>query len=165
MSQRLSGVLVGITFGVLVWLEYRRPLRQSVESKVRRSARNMAVAGMGAAALQLAERPVVDLLTRQVECRRWGIVRLLKLPLWLEVTAGALLLDYTLYLWHVLTHKSPFLWRFHAVHHVDLDLDASTALRFHMGELLASIPWRAAQIVVIGVAPLTYSYWQTGLFM
>ncbi|MGH9633102.1 MAG: sterol desaturase family protein, partial [Bryobacteraceae bacterium] len=53
----------------------------------------------------------------------------------------------------------------HAVHHVDLDLDASTALRFHMGELLASVPWRAAQIVVIGVTPLTYSYWQTGLFM
>ena len=60
-------------------------------------------------------------------------------------------MDYTLYLWHVLTHRVPFLWRFHAVHHVDLDLDASTALRFHFGELAVSVPYRAAQVVLIGV--------------
>jgi len=43
------------------------------------------------------------------------------------------------------------LWRFHAVHHVDLDLDASTALRFHFGELAVSVPYRAAQVVLLGV--------------
>lgn len=165
MSQRLSAVLVGVTFGVLAWLEYRRPLRQSVECKARRNVRNLAVAGIGAAALQAAERPVVESLTRLVDRRSLGIVKAAKLPVWLEVTAAALLMDYTLYLWHVLTHRSPFLWRFHAAHHVDLDMDASTALRFHAGELLASVPWRAAQIIVIGVSPLTYSCWQTGLFM
>ncbi len=70
-------------------------------------------------------------------------------------------LDYTLYLWHVAVHRSPALWRFHAVHHMDLDLDASTAIRFHFGELIASVPWRAAQVVVIGVGPRTLSLWQS----
>src|SRR5207245_8958203 len=41
--------------------------------------------------------------------------------------------------------------------------DASTALRFHCAELVISIPWRAAQVVVIGVSPLAFSVWQTAL--
>jgi hypothetical protein len=40
-------------------------------------------------------------------------------------------------------------------------MDASTAVRFHFGEMILSIPWRAAQIVVIGAAPLSLSLWQT----
>jgi sterol desaturase/sphingolipid hydroxylase (fatty acid hydroxylase superfamily) len=78
---------------------------------------------------------------------------------------AVVLLDYTLYIWHVLTHRLALLWRFHLVHHVDLDMDASTALRFHFGELALSIPWRAAQIMLIGVSPLSLSVWQTLLLL
>jgi sterol desaturase/sphingolipid hydroxylase (fatty acid hydroxylase superfamily) len=59
----------------------------------------------------------------------------------------------------------PWLWRFHVVHHIDRDLDASTALRFHFAELLVSLPWRAAQVVTIGVSPLAFSAWQTALLV
>jgi sterol desaturase/sphingolipid hydroxylase (fatty acid hydroxylase superfamily) len=83
----------------------------------------------------------------------------------LETALAIVLLDYTLYVWHVLTHKVSFLWRFHLVHHVDLDLDASTALRFHFGELAISVPWRAAQIMIIGVSPIAYLTWQTCVFL
>jgi sterol desaturase/sphingolipid hydroxylase (fatty acid hydroxylase superfamily) len=55
----------------------------------------------------------------------------------------------------------PALWRFHRVHHADLDMDASTAIRFHFGELIASVPWRAGQIALIGVNPRTLTLWQT----
>nr|MBA2647655.1 sterol desaturase family protein [Pyrinomonadaceae bacterium] len=72
---------------------------------------------------------------------------------------------YTLYVWHVLTHRVPFLWRFHVAHHVDLDMDATTALRFHFAELAVSVAWRAGQVVVIGVSPLSFSVWQTALFL
>jgi sterol desaturase/sphingolipid hydroxylase (fatty acid hydroxylase superfamily) len=60
------------------------------------------------------------------------------------------LMDYTLYWWHILLHRVPLLWRCHRAHHVDLDLDVSTAARFHFAEFLLSIPWRAAQVVLIG---------------
>ena len=70
------------------------------------------------------------------------------------------MLDYTLYLWHVLNHRLPWLWRMHLPHHTDLDLDASTALRFHAAELAASAPWRAVQALLIGVGPKTYAAWQ-----
>jgi sterol desaturase/sphingolipid hydroxylase (fatty acid hydroxylase superfamily) len=161
----LSAPLVVGAFGLLVWLERRRPLRRAVEPKVRREARNLAVAALSAAALRVTEKPLADALSTVVERRRWGLLKLLRLPAWLEVALAVVLLDYTLYLWHVLTHRVPFLWRFHVVHHVDLDLDASTALRFHFAELLLSVPWRAGQILLLGVSPLAFSAWQTFLFL
>jgi sterol desaturase/sphingolipid hydroxylase (fatty acid hydroxylase superfamily) len=135
-------------------------LRRPVESKLRRDGRNLVVAATSAAAVHLAEKPIVMPLARLVEHRRWGLLKQVRLPAWLEVPLALALLDYTLYLWHILVHKVPLLWRFHQVHHVDLDLDASTALRFHFGEMILSVPWRAAQVVTIGVSPLSLSAWQ-----
>lgn len=161
----LSAPLIFGAFGVLVWLERRRPLRRQVESKVTHAARNLAVAGISAAALQLAESPVAISLAALVERHNVGLLKLLRLPVWLETALAIVLLDYTLYVWHILTHKVSFLWRFHLVHHVDLDLDASTALRFHFGELAISVPWRAAQVIIIGVSPIAYLTWQTFVFL
>jgi sterol desaturase/sphingolipid hydroxylase (fatty acid hydroxylase superfamily) len=161
----LSAPLIVGAFGLLVWLERRRPLRQNVEPKLRRESRNLAVATVGAVALQLTERPLIEKLTVLAERRRWGLLRLLRLPSWLEAALALMLMDYTLYLWHVLTHRVPSLWRFHVAHHVDLDLDASTALRFHFAELVLSVPFRAAQVLALGVTPLSFSVWQTFLFL
>ncbi|HEX7956252.1 MAG TPA: sterol desaturase family protein, partial [Pyrinomonadaceae bacterium] len=161
----VSAPLVLGAFGLLAWLERRRPLRRAVEPKLGREARNLAVAAVSAAALRVTEKPVADALTALVERRRWGLLKLFGLPAWLEVAAACVLLDYTLYLWHVLTHRAPFLWRFHVAHHADLDLDASTALRFHFAELVLSVPWRAGQILLIGVSPRALSAWQTLLFL
>jgi sterol desaturase/sphingolipid hydroxylase (fatty acid hydroxylase superfamily) len=89
----------------------------------------------------------------------------LPLPGWAATAVALVLLDYTLYLWHIVVHKVPWLWRFHLVHHADLDMDASTALRFHAAELLLSIPWRAAQLVLIGVTPAVFTLWQLLLLL
>ena len=163
MPAWLSAPLVIGAFGLLWLLERRRPLRRrEIEPKLRRNARNLALAGVAALSLQLVERPLVQPLAALVERRRWGLLkRVARLPLWLEVALAVMLMDYTLYVWHVATHRVPFLWRFHLAHHVDLDLDASTALRFHFGELSLATGWRAAQVALIGVSPLSLSVWQT----
>src|SRR5207237_10762436 len=95
---------------------------------------------------------------------RVGILQLAQWPRWLETLIAIALLDYTLWWWHWANHRIAFFWRFHLVHHVDRDLDASTALRFHFGELALSIPVRAAQMVLIGVDPQILWLWQTILF-
>jgi sterol desaturase/sphingolipid hydroxylase (fatty acid hydroxylase superfamily) len=161
----LSGAVVAGTFVVLLALELRRPLRRAVEPKRVRLARNLAVAALGAAAVSLTERPAITHLAATVVERRWGLLRWMVLPSWVEIPLAVALMDYTLYVWHVLVHRVPWLWRFHLVHHVDLDLDASTAFRFHFAELVISIPWRAAQVVIIGVSPLAFSIWQTALLV
>lgn len=93
------------------------------------------------------------------------MLKRLDLPAWVEAPLAVILMDYALYLWHILLHRVPLLWRFHVAHHVDLDLDLTTALRFHFGELTLSVPWRAAQIVLLGASPLSLSCWQTATFL
>lgn len=153
-------ILLGAAASVL-WLERRRRARPYVEPVAAHVTRNMVFAGMAAATVHLLEAPVVMPVAGLVERRRWGLLQRIGGPSWLRAITGMLLLDYTLYLWHRLAHRAPWLWRFHLVHHVDLDLDATTGLRFHAGELAASVPWRAAQVMAIGVTPGTLALWQT----
>jgi sterol desaturase/sphingolipid hydroxylase (fatty acid hydroxylase superfamily) len=156
-----SAALVGGTLAAVLWLERRRPLRRRTEREANHDARNVAMALVGAAAIRVAEKPLTDRLTRSVHENHRGLLKALRLPPVVEVAAAVVLLDYTLYVWHVLAHRLPLLWRFHRVHHLDVDLTATTALRFHFAELVLSVPWRAAQIVLIGAAPLSLSTWQT----
>ncbi|MEX2140192.1 MAG: sterol desaturase family protein [Pirellulales bacterium] len=160
VTSALGPLVIGGAFAALVWLERRRPLRQEVEPKLVRDVRNLAVAATSAVAIQLTETPLVMPLAEAVERRRWGLLKWFRLPRWLEGALAIVLLDYTLYLWHVLAHRVPFLWRFHKVHHVDRDLDASTALRFHFAEMILSVPFRALQVVAIGVSPAALRFWQ-----
>jgi sterol desaturase/sphingolipid hydroxylase (fatty acid hydroxylase superfamily) len=62
-----------------------------------------------------------------------------------------LILDCWIYWWHRINHEVQFLWRFHEVHHLDETLDASSALRFHFGEVLLSSLVRAAVIIALGI--------------
>jgi sterol desaturase/sphingolipid hydroxylase (fatty acid hydroxylase superfamily) len=160
LPRWLTGVLLLGTFALVLWGEQRRPLRRRTERKGRHDARNLAVAALSALAIRLTERPVTEALTQVVHRKRWGLVKQYPWPAWLEVTLAVVLLDYTLYLWHVLTHKVPLLWRFHRVHHADIDLEASTALRFHCAEMVLSVPWRALQVVVVGASRLSLALWQ-----
>jgi sterol desaturase/sphingolipid hydroxylase (fatty acid hydroxylase superfamily) len=157
----LSGALIFGALAAVLWLERRRPLRRQTQDKLRRDGRNLAMSVLTAAAVRFTEKPLTAPLAKKVHERRWGLVPRLGLPPALEVALAAVLLDYTLYIWHWLTHRVPLLWRLHRVHHADLDLSGSTALRFHFVEMMLSAPWRAAQVVTIGATARSLSVWQT----
>jgi sterol desaturase/sphingolipid hydroxylase (fatty acid hydroxylase superfamily) len=113
------------------------------------AARNLALAGLGGAATALAELALGWPAAQAGRGR--GLLRVLPLSRGLRALLGVLLLDYTLWAWHRLNHAVPAPWRFHLPHHVDRDLDASTGLRFHFGELALSAGFRAGQLAVLGV--------------
>ena len=162
----LRALLIGGTAAVLFALERRQALRPSRrESRTVRTGRNLAIAGLAGFVMNLIEAPLVKRVARHVDRHDLGAAYLLTRNPILRVAAGVVLLDYGLYLWHVLTHKVPLLWRFHLVHHIDLDLDASTAIRFHFGEMLLSVPWRLGQVRLAGASPMAASIWQTCLLM
>ncbi len=76
-------------------------------------------------------------------------------PNWLAGAASLpldlLLLDLWIYWWHRANHELPVLWRFHEVHHRDTFLDATSALRFHFGEVALSAAARAVVIVLLAM--------------
>src|SRR5437867_141438 len=159
----ITAAVIGSVFLTMLILETARPLRRAVEPKLKRIARNLTTAGIALAVVTLLQTPILLPVSGWATRHNVGVLHLITLPRWLQIAVAVTLMDYTLWFWHYWNHKVPFLWRFHLVHHVDRDLDASTGLRFHCAELVISIPWRAAQVVVIGVSPLAFSVWQTAL--
>ena len=118
------------------------------------------MAGTAAMGLRLVLIPALVHTSVLVSNKNVGLLRHLKLPPFLHHLFTFLILDYGNYRWHRLNHSSPFLWKFHQVHHSDLDLDVSTALRFHIGEMLASVFYRAAWIIGTGAAPATILFYE-----
>jgi sterol desaturase/sphingolipid hydroxylase (fatty acid hydroxylase superfamily) len=158
-SSTLAGAALAGVFLSLLWLERRRPLRERVQPEAPRLARNLAIGAGAAAVVGVLESPVTNWLAGQVEQRRLGVVPRLGLSPRTEKIVALALFDYTLFLWHILLHRVPGLWRWHRMHHRDADLDVSTALRFHAMELAWSLPWRMAQVALIGVPRRTLALW------
>lgn len=165
-SEWTGALLMAGTLAGLLWLERRYPLRHAKPEPDReRVPRNFALAAATAIVVRLCERPLVEPAAKRVDRMQAGLLPRLKLNPVLEKALGVVVLDYTLYWWHILLHRVPFLWRSHLVHHSDLVLDTSTALRFHWLEFLASIPWRLAQVLLLGIRPPTLKLWQQLTFI
>lgn len=158
--KRWGWLAFGVALGALFVAERRRPLRRQVEPGPARIGRNLTIGLLAGATTAACEFPVVAPVQRLAERGRLGLLRQIPMPRALRTVLGFLLLDYTLYLWHRWNHRAPLLWRFHAVHHVDLDLDTTTGLRFHFGELTLAAGFRAAQVLLLGVDRGTLRLWQ-----
>ena len=145
--------------GAIALAERRRPLRRQTQPMVPRVARNLAMGAMCLAVIAAVENPATRAVATRNARRKRGLQHRLGNGL-VGRAAAFLAMDYGFYLWHVATHKVPFLWRWHRVHHLDPDMDASTALRFHFADMAVSLPWRLVQVRLSGVDEATLHHWQ-----
>lgn len=154
--------MAGIAVGALLVAERARPLRRQRRKQLPRLVRNAAMGAACQAVIMVSEAPITQAIAQENQRRKRGLQHAIGgLP---GRIAAILLMDYTYYLWHVATHKVPFLWRFHRVHHVDPDMDMSTALRFHAADMLISTPMRMLQVRISGADPQTHNLWR-GFFL
>jgi sterol desaturase/sphingolipid hydroxylase (fatty acid hydroxylase superfamily) len=79
-----------------------------------------------------------------------GLLAWVDWPWAVKAVIGFVLLDCALYLQHRVFHALPWLWRLHRVHHTDPDLDASSGLRFHPGEIILSLIYKAIVVLALG---------------
>jgi len=78
---------------------------------------------------------------------------------WVSIAAGFVLLDLTRYALHRCEHAVPLLWRFHALHHSDPDVDVTTSLRHHPIEYVLSSGAYWLAVVVLDIpAAVVVSY-------
>jgi sterol desaturase/sphingolipid hydroxylase (fatty acid hydroxylase superfamily) len=157
MFELLSskGGIVALTLVVLMVLERAFPMVQ-VRSNLNRLIRNFSFAGINFLLGPLIVIPVTALAAGHAS--HWQ-------PEWWSGWTGLalqlLILDCWIYFWHRVNHVVPFLWRFHEVHHLDETLDASSALRFHFGEVVLSSLVRAVFIIILGMPISTVVIFET----
>lgn len=160
---KIAGMAVaGAAVGALLLAERARPLRRRTCEQMPRLVRNGAMGAACQLLVMASDTPVTQAIARENARSRRGLQHAVGgFP---GRVLAFLLMDYTYYLWHVATHKVPFLWRFHRVHHVDPDLDMSTAVRFHAIDMLISVPMRMVQVRLSGADPQTHDAWR-GFFL
>ena len=80
----------------------------------------------------------------------WGLFNYVEVPFWFAVVASVIIMDFVIYIQHVMVHAIPVLWRLHRLHHADLDYDVTTGARFHPIEIILSMLIKFATILLLG---------------
>jgi sterol desaturase/sphingolipid hydroxylase (fatty acid hydroxylase superfamily) len=70
---------------------------------------------------------------------------------WGGFVAAFLVLDFLRYLVHRCKHAVLFLWRFHALHHSDPDVDVTTSVRLHPIEFLLNSGVFWVTVILLGI--------------
>jgi sterol desaturase/sphingolipid hydroxylase (fatty acid hydroxylase superfamily) len=83
----------------------------------------------------------------------FGLLNLLAAPWWAALIVTVLVRSFAQYIYHILCHKVPWLWRLHRVHHSDVHLDVSSALRSHPVEVIVNVVFLALVTVICGLSP------------
>lgn len=154
------GPIFAVLFCTLLFLQWKWPLRRQHFAWVRRTGRNILVAAPAVAVSRLVLIPIPFFVSHWASRHHFGLFNWITLPPVIAVIAGVLLYDYAYYWWHQATHRAPLLWRFHNVHHSDLDMDVSTASRFHFGEVILSILFRVAVVGLLGLSVWTLAVFE-----
>jgi sterol desaturase/sphingolipid hydroxylase (fatty acid hydroxylase superfamily) len=140
----------------LFLVERRFPLRAPSRDLWPRVWVNAVITALVLATAALTVSPAVNSLLVLSPEQEFGLLSMTDLPLAVEFGIAFLLFDWSFYWWHRANHRVPLLWRFHNVHHVDPDLDVTTAFRFHAVEIGYSAAFRVTQVVLIGPAAWMY---------
>ncbi|AKV04456.1 putative sterol desaturase [Labilithrix luteola] len=149
--DRVAAPAIAVVAVLALAFEAYAPLRHRTTRRLRRYPANAIVGALGALTGRLAVLPAMVLVA--APWMRRGLLGQVHMPAWMHAAVAFVLLDYVFFWWHRANHRIAFLWRFHAVHHVDPDLDVTTAFRFHFGELMLSIPVIGVFVAALGVTP------------
>jgi len=158
LFDKKAAPILSAFFVVLFLLEHKRKLRKTTQPLNKRAATNTIVAIPAFALLRLLFLPIMVKLA--LTNKNYGIGRRLKLPPIIDWVVTFLILDYGNYLWHFVNHRIPVLWRFHLVHHTDLDLDTTTAFRFHFGEIIGSVFSRGLFVILSNASAKQVLYYE-----
>jgi len=147
------GPLLAMLGALLLW-ESWLPRRAFSVPLGGRWFNQIALTALGSLAVRWAAPVAAVSFAALAQAEGWGLLNLVAAPNWVAILIGMLAIDLGMYLQHRLFHSVPLLWRFHQIHHCDLDVDCGTALRHHPGETLIAQAFDLAVIVAVGVPPL-----------
>ena len=123
--------------------------------KARRWFTNLSILVLSSLMLRMIFPAAATGVALFADAHGYGLLPTLGLPPFVSGVLAFIILDFAIWLEHVIFHKVPLFWRIHRVHHADTGLDLTTALRFHPLEILLSVVWKSAVILSIGAPPVS----------
>lgn len=146
------GIFLSI-FALVALAEWRFPKRDRTQTRAERWKINIGILVFDVVAQRLTVGAAAFATAVFAQQNGWGLFNALGWPVWIEGVFAFLILDFAIYLQHVMSHALPVFWRLHQVHHADLDVDLTTGIRFHPIEIIVSLVYKAIIVAALGVDP------------
>jgi len=148
-----SALRVGTFIGMLLIMgvaETLWPRRILTTSKQHRWFSNLSMVVIATTLVRLLIPIAPAALALYCQDKGFGLLNLLAFPAWFNFIFSVLILDMLIYWQHVFFHQMPLLWRIHRMHHADVDIDASTGIRFHPIEIFLSMLIKLCAVAILG---------------
>ncbi len=161
------GAFFGV-FAIMATWEILSPRRALTQSKPARWLNNLSLVALDTLLVRMLLPATAVSIALHSQLQDWGLLNIIELPFWLGVVIAIIVMDFAIYLQHVMFHALPMLWRLHRVHHADLDFDLTTGSRFHPIEILLSMLIKFTVIILLGppvVAVLLFEILLNGMSM
>lgn len=150
-------------FALMAIWEWRAPRRPRAIGRERRWTTNLGLVVIDTIVVRLLFPAAAVGAALDAGAMGWGLFNALGWPWWVEVALAFLILDFAIWLQHVVFHHVPFLWRFHMVHHADEEMDVTTGLRFHPVEIALSMLIKIGLVYALGAAALAVILFEVAL--
>jgi len=137
-------------FAIMATWEFIAPRRALTVSKIVRWTNNLGLVFLNTIILRLLFPAAAVGLAAFSSEQGWGLFNYYDVTTVLAVVISVVVMDFIIYLQHVMVHAIPVLWRLHRVHHADLDYDVTTGARFHPIEIILSMLIKFATILLLG---------------
>ena len=141
------------------------PRRKASEQRLYRMAHNLALFVVNSVIFRLLVPISLVVVAGYGEQNQIGLFNQIEWSLGLEILLCFLFLDFAIYWQHVATHKVGFLWAMHKVHHADVEMDVTTAIRFHPFELLLSLAYKSTLVLLVGASQSAVFVFELLLFI
>ncbi|MGR3294335.1 MAG: sterol desaturase family protein [Candidatus Scalindua sp.] len=148
-----TGFFFGIFLIIALW-ELMSPRRILSVSKRLRWTNNLSIVFFNTFLLRYLFPMMAVGIAIIAERENWGLLNNVSMNSYVKLFLAFLLLDFAIYLQHVMFHTVPLLWRFHRMHHTDLDLDVTTGSRFHPIEIILSMIIKMLLVTALGAPPV-----------
>lgn len=142
-------VFIGVLACMMI-LEAAFPRKTRTQGRGLRWATNLGIVVIYTFVLRLLFPMAALGMASYAHAKGWGVLNMWGLPTWVNIIITVIALDFAVYWQHVISHKVPVFWALHKVHHADRDIDATTGIRFHPGEVVLSMLYKMAAVLVLG---------------
>ncbi len=151
--QNEKPIRMGFFFGVLLIMalwEITAPRRKLTVSKTLRWTNNLGLVFFNNYIIRFLFPAAAIGVAISAKEQGYGLFNVYEVSPYIAIVASVVIMDFVIYIQHVMVHAIPMLWRLHRVHHADPDYDVTTGARFHPLEIILSMLIKFATIVVLG---------------
>lgn len=136
---------------IFACIEFLSPLAKRRTKRLSQWFTNISITVINTLVMRFILPVVAVGVSSYADQNNYGLFNIINLGFWPTFIASLIFLDVLIYGQHVMMHKIPFLWRLHRMHHTELGLDVTSAVRFHPIEIVFSMLIKMAFVLVMGI--------------